>query len=781
MIPGLPSAFDVEHDRMEEVFSFIKSRVVGQDGNVLSSEESWVQRELQYYENLYTEQQELSVCLVTFNVASKKPPANLSTLISHTMPGGNNKPVDLIMVSLQEVDMSASAILKEETEAATPWVNALHALVGTDSNPGSESLYYAFPPKQLVGLLLCVYLRRSLLPYAQETSIMTVGTGALGSMGNKGAVGLHLVLHRTSLCLINAHLAAGQNNVVKRNEDASNIFMGMDFNAKKRQLYAASTQGSFSARDIMFQQPEMLPHDHDIIIVAGDLNYRLKLTYDAAVEMALRCDVDSLLEHDEFTVELANPHSPWLGFVDIKPTFPPTYRYDIGTSIYDTSEKQRVPSYTDRIVTWTRRKAYQKLIRVESLRALMDVFSSDHKPVQALLSLPILCEVEDKKNAVRRSLRERVAQVGLDRSSSAKTTVDPVSLDFGMQQFYDCGARHVIRITNTGECVAIVKIFRQRNNDLSEGAWLRVYPASFYILPNEVKEVIVECQLHPRCMRWMSLWRPFEGRGRLSLSSMLVIFVHHGPVHLVECACILKPSVFGNSLENISMLQNEVCIAAYALNEVPEKLRKAIRPQLPKELWFLCEAIFERGARQPNLFTEDSSNETCAAIMRHLDTRCEPIPAEYDVHCVATCLTTFLQSLQEPVVPFALYGTALAAGKAKGKAPLVFVQQQLPPQHANVWIYVCALLNFLLRPVNAKSNELTSKLLAKLFSDVMLVRPSVLMHGSSGGAIGNYNEQKSTTQGGVSSQTLRQQLQQEKEDAMSLIEYFLVPPPESLR
>ncbi|ESL08743.1 inositol-1,4,5-trisphosphate 5-phosphatase [Trypanosoma rangeli SC58] len=654
-------------------------------------------------------------------------------------------------------------MLKEETEAATPWITGLHAAVGADFHTVSNTPYYAFPPKQLVGLLLCVYLRRQLLPHMQDMSLMTVATGALGSMGNKGAIGLRFVLHRTSLCLINVHLAAGHNNVLKRNADASTIFECMDFNAQKRQALVAAIGDGYIPPEYMDQSPELRPHDHDIVIVAGDLNYRVNLSYEEAVELSLRRDVARLLMHDELVSELANSHSPWWGFVDLTPTFPPTYRYDIGMNVYDTSEKQRVPSYTDRIVTWTKRKSHQKLIYVESMQAIVDVVSSDHKPVQALLRLPIRCEVEEKKKSVTQSLRDRISQVGLDRSNSAKTSITPAVLDFGVQQFYDCGARNVVTISNVGDCVALVKVFRQRNQDVSEGAWLRVYPSNFSILPGETQEVVVECQLHPRCMWWMSRWRPFEGHGQLKLSSMLLVFVSQGPVHLVECNCTILPSVYGNSLENISLLGNEACLTAYGLKGDLEQLRKVIRPQLPKELWFLSEAIYERGARQPDLFTENGSAEVCTAIMRHLDTRCEPLPAEFDIQSVATCFITFLQSLQEPVVPFALYAAAIAAGKAGGRTPLVFVQQQLPPQHANVWIYVCALLAFLLRPVNTRGNELTPRIVAKLFSDVLLVRPGVLNCAVSGNRAGSQKDIAPPPQGVVTSQSLRQQLQQEKD------------------
>lgn len=41
--------------------------------------------------------------------------------------------------------------------------------------------------------------------------------------------------------------------------------------------------------------------------------------------------------------------------------FPPTYKFDPHTNIYDTTEKKRTPSYTDRILWWVKPSSYNSM------------------------------------------------------------------------------------------------------------------------------------------------------------------------------------------------------------------------------------------------------------------------------------------------------------------------------------------------------------------------------------------------------------------------------------
>ena len=95
-------------------------------------------------------------------------------------------------------------------------------------------------------------------------------------------------------------------------------------------------------------------------------------------------------------------------------TFPPTYKYDLGTDTYDTSEKARIPAWCDRVLFRGLGK-----VKCEEYRR-WEVRVSDHRPVSALLKVRIkrvdakkrvpawekcLAEFEGTRTRVKRSVQ----------------------------------------------------------------------------------------------------------------------------------------------------------------------------------------------------------------------------------------------------------------------------------------------------------------------------------------------------------------------------------------
>ena len=91
---------------------------------------------------------------------------------------------------------------------------------------------------------------------------------------------------------------------------------------------------------------------------------------------------------------MKNQHSILKNFVEGELNFAPTYKYDVGTTDFDTSKKKRTPSYTDRILMCRSNDLTDNLIEDkfegDNLRAGAPTYYnrrestfSDHRPVLA--------------------------------------------------------------------------------------------------------------------------------------------------------------------------------------------------------------------------------------------------------------------------------------------------------------------------------------------------------------------------------------------------------------
>lgn len=99
-------------------------------------------------------------------------------------------------------------------------------------------------------------------------------------------------------------------------------------------------------------------------------------------------------------------------------TFLPTYKYDIGTDVYDTSEKARIPAWCDRI-----------LRKGDNIRQInydcAPLKFSDHRPVYATFQCLISKVDEKRKEQLAHELyRRRKDVVGDTRASSGAAMED---------------------------------------------------------------------------------------------------------------------------------------------------------------------------------------------------------------------------------------------------------------------------------------------------------------------------------------------------------------------
>jgi synaptojanin len=193
--------------------------------------------------------------------------------------------------------------------------------------------------------------------------------------GNKGAIAIRLEYGANSICFVTAHLAAGHSNIEQRNLDYHTIDHGLHF-TRRRTI-----------------------SDHDFVFWASDSNYRIALTNEEVRKLIAEKNWSKLYENDQLNTGMIAGET-FRYYNEGLITFPPTYKFDNGTDTYDTSEKQRVPAWTDRILYRGQGLKELDYSSVEILRA------SDHRPVYATFTVQVRIVDEPKREKFGKEIYE---------------------------------------------------------------------------------------------------------------------------------------------------------------------------------------------------------------------------------------------------------------------------------------------------------------------------------------------------------------------------------------
>jgi len=300
----------------------------------------------------------ISIHLVTWNVACMFPEGatNLSSLLNGSKP-------DIVLLGLQEVKSQPQNLLADNLLAGEdPWTTSFrHKLAPLG--------YVKVRSIRLVGIVLSFFTLVKHVSHLRGIETQYTRLGFAGYWGSKGCVSVRFKIYGVSVCVVNSHLAAHQQFYQDRVESYNTVLGSHLYSTEETEL-------------ILY---------HDYVFWMGDLNFRLDseaFRFEEVDLMVSKDELGKLLAVDQL-VKARKSGQAFSELNETLPTFPPSYKYKVGTSVYD---GKRLPAWTDRILYKANVANYEHFklsLNQHSYMAHAEFLESDHKPVSSNFSLAV--------------------------------------------------------------------------------------------------------------------------------------------------------------------------------------------------------------------------------------------------------------------------------------------------------------------------------------------------------------------------------------------------------
>ncbi|KAJ1426763.1 Endonuclease/exonuclease/phosphatase [Ochromonadaceae sp. CCMP2298] len=700
--------------------------------------QEWVEFHMSERDKEFTKPTTCSVFCGTWNVNAKKQEGGLEEWI---LP--SDAPMaDIYAVGFQEiVDLNAMnvAINSSATrEKALFWRDKITE--GLDSRPGNYTL---LGEKFLVGLLLCVFVREELMPHVLDVRTASAGVGLMGMMGNKGGVSVRFSLYDSSLCFVCSHLAAHRENIAGRNADFKNIIdrslFSVELGPGSLKGAAAGTgsgresstvngfapsggAGAGGAAMASLAESVTLPPchavrtltqelhilEHEVVIWMGDLNYRIDDAFstDQVFKKIAADRLDELRDKDQLNIERARGNV-FQGFEEGRLDFPPTYKYQPGTDMYDRrpDKKVRAPAWCDRVL-W---RAEDTLVRqINYRRAPLN--PSDHKPVSSLLECELRTIVESNQRIVFGQLLSVLRAHGV--VSEPKVEIQGLSIVLE-KVHYEAAQVRPVRIRNTGESIVHWHLVPKLDEVQVSKSWVSVDKESGLLLPGEEVTIALTVKVDRRTAQALNA-------GKDSLEDLVVLRIERSIDYHIAVSAKYARSSFGMSLQELVLTPQPVATTLLPVDRYnlppPQAVGAVAQMDIPKELWRLVDALWSGGALQEkDLFNSKGDAAEVAAIRGSLDSG-EPLPS-CSAHSVCEALVAFLAALPQPLLPADAYPSSEIPPELMRAFCRKFLDD-LPPLNFNAFVCVLSFLREVL--VEANFNRCTPLLLANSCVSCML-------------------------------------------------------------
>lgn len=299
--------------------------------------------------------------------------------------------------------------------------------IGTQEQKGSDSEFYESVLKHigdkyemltkvsLQQIRLAIFVKKVLITTISHIQTSSVATGVqtgITTLGNKGAVAVAMFVNNTSFCFLNCHLAAGAEKWSRRNANYRDILAKMQLGDKKK------------LND--FDVTNQFHH----VFLFGDLNYRIQMDCNEALNAIAGGNYDVLLKNDQLTLHRKS-HTVLYGFEEGAISFKPTYRYARGEAQrfvknkYDSykiksngAKKTNVPSWCDRVLhrCFPNQGAKQLVYGCTT-----NVVTSDHSPVYAGYELSIANQFVSRNTVAQHDCQIIISDLHIKIITNIKT------------------------------------------------------------------------------------------------------------------------------------------------------------------------------------------------------------------------------------------------------------------------------------------------------------------------------------------------------------------------
>ncbi|KAI1864190.1 hypothetical protein JX265_008561 [Neoarthrinium moseri] len=415
-------------------------------------QDDYLESEMKALDTQYCEFEDIKAMVMTWNAGASTPTSlrysEQDSMFIQNLLRSSDSPEILIfgfqeLVDLEDKAATAKRLFKsKKKDAVTDQERMSHQyrdwrdflIRSLDDFMPADCLYHLLHTSTLVGLFTCIFVKSSIRDRVRNLSSADIKRGMGGLHGNKGAIVVKFVVDDTSMCFINCHLAAGQSQANSRHNDIAAILESAVLPVERDPTVRIDSYiGGGDGTMIL---------DHEICLINGDLNYRIDtMSRDTVVAAVKANNLAKLLDRDQLLVaRRRNPAFKLRAFEEMPIQFAPTYKYDVGTDNYDTSEKKRSPAWCDRLLHRGCGRIQQLDYRRHEVRV------SDHRPVSGRFKFTVKT-VSPKKRAMTwadcqqrfEDLKEKEANeeklyylmhvIGYDAATSKKIIKDKAGTD----------------------------------------------------------------------------------------------------------------------------------------------------------------------------------------------------------------------------------------------------------------------------------------------------------------------------------------------------------------